>query len=248
MNNLDINILQRNISSKIVKITTFDEIDSTNEQCKRDILGNRININIANKQTQGRGRRGKSWSSPDSGNIYMSLSKVNLTKQDFPLSLSVGLICQSAIQSFLTEEKIKLKWPNDILINNKKIGGILVEQEFFGSNVLSIIGIGINLNIAKKEDWWGDLSEFSSLIKREELINKIILKVLDFFENGIDNSVSQWEDICMHMNKEINIIQANKVIDKGIFKGINEDGSMNISNKNGKKTYLFGEVSIKGIY
>ena len=132
----------------------YDEIDSTNDEAKRIEGIEDFLIFIAEKQTKGRGRHGKKWSSPNSGNIYMTISTNQNTSQISPVSLISGLICKKAIDKFIKSSSIMLKWPNDILLNDKKIGGILVETETNKENIKTIIGIGINLNISKKESWW----------------------------------------------------------------------------------------------
>jgi BirA family biotin operon repressor/biotin-[acetyl-CoA-carboxylase] ligase len=199
-----------------------------------------FHVIISNEQTHGKGRVGKVWSSPDSGNIYMSIACKGLL-QKAPLSLIVGIICQRSIRQLVGLDVIGLKWPNDIIYSKKKIGGILVEKEIMGQDVLNIIGIGLNLNLPNKESWWGDLSSFNLESKRIELIN--------FIDNGIDQWVEEWEGLCMHMNSEINIKQNNKIIDSGVFTGINEDGSVKVTSIDGNiKKYEFGEISIDGVY
>jgi BirA family biotin operon repressor/biotin-[acetyl-CoA-carboxylase] ligase len=169
--------------------------------------------------------------------------------QKAPLSLIVGIICQRSIRQFVGSDVIGLKWPNDIIYSKKKIGGILVEKEIMGQDVLNIIGIGLNLNLPNKESWWGDLSSFDLASKRNELINNIIIEFINFIDNGIDQWVEEWEDLCIHMNSEINIKQNNKIIDSGVFTGINKDGSVKITSKDGNiKKYEFGEISIDGVY
>ena len=247
MNHLDINKIHKNISKDAVRIATFKEIDSTNDQCKRDQHDQKINVNIAHTQTNGRGRRGKSWTSKDYENIYMSISGLNIHKEKFPISLATGIICQKAIKSLANNIEVGLKWPNDIVLKNKKIGGILVEKEILGSNVITIVGIGINMRLSKKEDWWGDLSEFKEL-GRNDLINRILIRFLDYLDKGFINPVKEWENVCMHMNKEILISQNNEIVDKGLFKGIDIDGSLILENNDQTYKYQFGEVSIKGAY
>jgi BirA family biotin operon repressor/biotin-[acetyl-CoA-carboxylase] ligase len=118
-----------------------------------------------------------------------------------------------------------------------------------GKDVLNIIGIGLNLNLPNKESWWGDLSSYNLELRRNELINKIIIKLINFIDNDIDQWIKEWENLCIHMNSEINIKQNNEVIDSGIFTGINEDGSVKIISNDGNiKKYEFGEISIDGVY
>ena len=248
MNTLNKFKILKNIPADRLKLSLFDSIDSTNAECKRMVLEKDIHVIISNKQTDGKGRVGKTWSSPDSGNIYMSIACKGLI-QKAPLSLIVGIICQRSIEKVIGSDLIGLKWPNDIIYSKKKIGGILIEKEFMGQDILNIIGIGLNLNLPNKESWWGDLSSFNLELKRNELINIIIIELINFIDNDIHQWVDEWEGLCIHMNSEINIKQNNKIIDSGIFTGINQDGSVKITSKDGNiKKYEFGEISIDGVY
>ena len=248
MNTLNKFKILKNIPADRLKLSLFDSIDSTNAECKRMVLEKDIHVIISNKQTDGKGRVGKTWSSPDSGNIYMSIACKGLI-QKAPLSLIVGIICQRSIEKIIGSDLIGLKWPNDIIYSKKKIGGILIEKEFMGQDILNIIGIGLNLNLPNKESWWGDLSSFNLELKRNELINIIIIELINFIDNDIHQWVDEWEGLCIHMNSEINIKQNNKIIDSGIFTGINQDGSVKITSKDGNiKKYEFGEISIDGVY
>ncbi|MDA7701801.1 biotin--[acetyl-CoA-carboxylase] ligase [Gammaproteobacteria bacterium] len=248
MNTLNKFKILKNIPADRLKLSLFDSIDSTNAECKRMVLEKDIHVIISNKQTDGKGRVGKTWSSPDSGNIYMSIACKGLI-QKAPLSLIVGIICQRSIEKVIGSDLIGLKWPNDIIYSKKKIGGILIEKEIMGQDILNIIGIGLNLNLPNKESWWGDLSSFNLELKRNELINIIIIELINFIDNDIHQWVDEWEGLCIHMNSEINIKQNNKIIDSGIFTGINQDGSVKITSKDGNiKKYEFGEISIDGVY
>ena len=248
MNTLNKFKILKNIPADRLKLSLFDSIDSTNAECKRMVLEKDIHVIISNKQTDGKGRVGKTWSSPDSGNIYMSIACKGLL-QKAPLSLIVGIICQRSIEKIIGSDLIGLKWPNDIIYSKKKIGGILIEKEIMGQDILNIIGIGLNLNLPNKESWWGDLSSFNLELKRNELINIIIIELINFIDNDIHQWVDEWEGLCIHMNSEINIKQNNKIIDSGIFTGIYQDGSVKITSKDGNiKKYEFGEISIDGVY
>jgi len=246
LSKLDLSIIKKNIPLDEVDIEIFDEIDSTNEECKRSISNKILSVKIANKQTKGRGRRGKNWSSPNTGNIYMSIAIKNF-ETDFPLSLSAGVISYEAIRSISKNDQLGLKWPNDIIFNSKKVGGILVEQEILGKDILSITGIGININLPHREAWWGDLSELDAELKREEIINQIILGFINFKNDNIDMK-KKWESSCMHLQKKIKIIQDGNIIDEGTFIGINKDGSLLLQGIDDLKTYHFGEISILGVY
>ena len=247
MKELNKDKILENLPLDRLNIDIFDEIDSTNDEAKRINLEKDFHIIIAEKQNAGRGRLGKKWSSPNSGNIYMTICTEN-DLSFMPLSLILGLICKEAIEEISQKSEIKLKWPNDILYKNKKIGGILVEKEIKNNDVKSIIGIGINLNIKKEELWWGDLSEYKLESKRNSLINIIISKLLNFKDSYDESWINEWKNACAHLNKEVEIYEGKKFIEKTIFKDIDLKGNAILENKNGIEKIGSGQISIKGIY
>ena len=223
----------------------FNEIDSTNDEAKRINLNKDFHIIIAEKQYKGRGRLGKKWSSPDLGNIYMTVC----TEKDFsymPLSLVIGVICKKGIEKLINNNDIELKWPNDILYNNKKVGGVLVEKEVIKESTRTIIGIGINLNIKKEESWWGDLSKYKLETKRNRLINLIISEIIKLEHNY--DWINEWRSGCIHLNREVEIYKDEEFVKKVIFKDIDENGNGILQSKNGHEKISSGQISIKGIY
>ena len=248
MNELNKDIILKDLPSKRLNLHIYDEIDSTNDEAKRIEGIKDFHIFITEKQTKGRGRHGKKWSSPNTGNIYMTISTSQNTSQMKPISLISGLICKKAIDKLIRKPSIMLKWPNDILFNDKKIGGILVETEINKENIKTIIGIGINLNINKEESWWGDLSRFALESKRNELINLILTEFLNIFDNSYDNWLDDWKKSCMHINKEIEIFDGEHLKKKAIFKDIDAQGNAIIETKEGEEVIATGQISIKGVY
>ena len=248
MNELNKDIILKDLPSKRLNLHIYDEIDSTNDEAKRIEGIKDFHIFISEKQTKGRGRHGKKWSSPNTGNIYMTISTNQNTSQISPISLISALICKKAIDKLIRKSSIMLKWPNDILFNDKKIGGILVETEINKENIKTIIGIGINLNINKEESWWGDLSKFALESKRNELINLILAEFLNIFDNSYDNWVDDWKKSCMHINKEIEIFDGEHLQKKAIFKDIDAQGNAVIESNEGEEVIATGQISIKGVY
>ena len=248
MNELNKDIILKDLPSKRLNLHIYDEIDSTNDEAKRIEGIKDFHIFITEKQTKGRGRHGKKWSSPNTGNIYMTISTSQNTSQINPISLISGLICKKAIDKLIRKPSIMLKWPNDILFNDKKIGGILVETEINKENIKTIIGIGINLNINKEESWWGDLSRFALESKRNELINLILTEFLNIFDNSYENWLHDWKKSCMHINKEIEIFDGEHLQKKAIFKDIDAQGNAIIETKEGEEVIATGQISIKGVY
>ena len=237
----------KNLPLDKLKLDIYKEIDSTNEEAKRIKITHDFHVIISEKQTKGKGRLGKKWSSPNSGNIYMTICTENDLSIS-PISLVTALICKKAINKIAKQELIMLKWPNDILLNNKKVGGILVETEIYEEKTRTIIGIGINMSIKKEESWWGDLSKFNIETKRNELINKILSDFIKISDNLNFNWIDEWRDSCIHMNKEIKIQDSDSLEKKAIFKDIDTRGNAIIETKEGQKVIRSGEISIKGVY
>ncbi len=226
----------------------LNTVDSTNTFAKEKLLNKDYLIVISEQQTAGRGRQGKEWYSPDTGNIYMTIKFVD--KNPAPLSLIIGLLISEAMDS-VSGQKINagLKWPNDLLIKKKKICGILIESEINADEVEFIVGIGINYSLPKKESWWGEISELADILPREKLINSILRGIINYSENGYENWKTEWEKRCMHMDAELKAVSNNqRDIEIGIFKGISEEGKMLLQTKSELKLISSGECSIKGVY
>lgn len=226
----------------------LDTVDSTNTFAKEKLLNKDYLVVISEQQTAGRGRQGKEWYSPNAGNIYMTIKFRD--KNPAPLSLIIGLLISEAMDSVSGQKIIaELKWPNDLLINKKKICGILIESEMSADEVEFIVGIGINYSLPKKESWWGEIGELADILPREKLMNSILQNIIDYKENGYKNWKDAWEKRCMHIGIELKALSNNqKDTDIGIFIGINEEGKMLLQTERGLKIISSGECSIKGIY
>ena len=226
----------------------LDTVDSTNTFAKEKLLNKDYLVVISEQQTAGRGRQGKEWYSPNAGNIYMTIKFRD--KNPAPLSLIIGLLISEAMDS-VSGQKInaELKWPNDLLINKKKICGILIESEMSADEVEFIVGIGINYSLPKKESWWGEIGDIADILPREKLMNSILQNIINYKENGYKNWKDAWEKRCMHIGIELKALSNNqKDTDIGIFIGINEEGKMLLQTERGLKIISSGECSIKGIY
>ena len=187
---------------------------------------------IANKQTKGRGRRGNKWISP-SGNIYCSIALNNTIpiNEYFLFSILTLISIQNTLESLGVRE-ILFKWPNDIFFENKKFGGIILEPYSLNKdNKYVIIGLGINFLSSPLTCMY----QTTYLRKFLQIKNKSIFFDL-FFNNFFfnwnnytkekNNIVSKFKNSLMYLNQKIEIQtnSTNKIV--GIFKGINNDGSL----------------------
>ena len=247
MNKLSFEKIYENVPKNRVNIDIFEKIDSTNDEAKRITNNNEFNIIIAEEQSKGRGRKGNKWFSPNSGNIYMTLFTENQLSED-PASLITGVVCRNSIRNINERINISLKWPNDILYKNKKVGGILVEKEHYEKKIKTIIGIGINLSLKNKESSWGDLSEFNLQEQRNELVAEIINNLVRAYDKKNNNWKKEWLNGCMHINKEIQIYDNKNIKKDAIFRDIDDLGNAIIETDNGLEVFRSGHIKIKGIY
>ena len=159
-----------------------------------------------------------------------------------------GIICTKVLSNISQTEEIGLKWPNDLVFNNKKIGGILVEKDIYANEEKTIIGIGINFNINGEENWWGDISELNIDDQRNVIIAKITSEIIKAYDKDHFDWVNQWENLCIHLNKEVKINNHDSTTEDGVFIGIEDDGSALIKTESGMKSFKSSEISIKGVY
>jgi BirA family biotin operon repressor/biotin-[acetyl-CoA-carboxylase] ligase len=233
-------------------ITFLDSVDSTNNYTAKLILEKKIEngqVIMADYQGQGRGQRGSSWHSERGKNVLVSvyLELDNLSVQNQSL-----LSKYAAVSIFESLKKIglhpKIKWPNDILINDKKICGILIENQFLGQKIKSsIIGFGLNVN---QEIF--DLDKITSL-KKELSVDQermsILGIVINYFNQNLElllTNSNYIEDIFLKNLYKINQ-QADFFNDKlghfqGIITGIDSDGKIQITTDMGLFSFDIKEL------
>ncbi len=206
---------------------------------------------IAEKQERGRGRKSRTWDSPFLRGLWFSL----ILRPDLP-SAKAGLIpylagvsVSEAVESMLNIQP-DMKWPNDLLINNKKFCGILSEVDFNNGKVnFIVLGIGINVNQLASE-WPKDIVKTATslrlatekIIDRAELLAEILLKLEENYEHakidGFEGILRKWKKRCSKVRKEIVIQQENQRF-QGKFVNIDEDGCLLLKYENGEIKKIF---------
>lgn len=176
-----------------MKIIKLNAIDSTNRFLKelaQEATAENYTIVVANQQTDGKGQRGASWISESDKGLTFSLLYNNLQESAinlFELNCIVAFSIVEALQS-ISLIKFQIKWPNDILAENKKIGGVLIENSFKNQQeVVSVIGIGINVNQLHFEN----LPQASSLALLERKIfdkEEIMIKIAKQLKFNLENA------------------------------------------------------------
>ncbi len=163
--------LQGKLNSEITNLVVLNDVDSTNTFIKSLQSKKILDLVVAEKQSAGRGRRGNAWDSPKIGNIYMSL-RFAVSDKIPALSLVTGLIVKKAIQEVSKDINVLLKWPNDLILNQRKAGGILVEIDQDNQINNFIVGIGINIESDVANNSWIGLKEIDNESKLRVLLKK----------------------------------------------------------------------------
>ena len=244
--------LSNEFRSKVV-LEVFDTISSTNDYLLRKEKNKNkdIKICIAEEQTKGRGRRGKSWISPKFKNIYFSLNSY-LKKEDLSgLSIAVAL----SVSKVLTKINVMslIKWPNDLLVGNKKICGILIETAKVGELTKVVIGIGINVNMEYSElidqEWTSIKLEKKQSVDRNsiitEMINQLCITLNKFEQEEFDYFLEKFTSLDLLKDKEFTL--KDKPNETFIGKGIDNKGLLIAQNLKDQRIVKFssGEVSLK---
>ena len=241
------------------ELIVFDSIDSTNTYGKNnaDHLMDGIII-LSEEQLAGRGRRGKDWSSPKGTGIWMSM----VLKPDIPPTEGVkttqraaAAVCK-AIRD-LTGLNALIKWPNDIVVNGRKVCGILTEMAGQLNKIdYIVVGIGINVNNTEFPEGISAVAtslqiEYGKKIDRKELIVRIIKNFEALYHSYIENLnltqvVAIVRDYSAVIGKEIKVIHgaSERIV---TVHDIDEEGFLIVESGDGKREVIFsGEVSIRG--
>ena len=249
--------LSNSILDDIDSIYIKDSTESTNDNAKNHLKAQKalFSVHLAERQTAGRGRNKRKWVSPHGKNIYLSLgwkSKL-LHSQLEGLSLAVATCLILSLKKF-SSQNIQIKWPNDLLIDKKKISGILIETSDSQEGLDVVIGIGINVHMNDSEGVeidqdWGNLEENPlNRLDRNEIISAIISELYDLFkeypQSGFKKYHQAFETSNLLKDKHCKV-EMEKQTYEGRVLGVNEMGELLVE-KNGEIHHLrYGEVSIR---
>jgi len=235
------------------KVIYFQEIDSTNEYAKKIALHeDEGTIIIADTQKRGHGRKFRTWASPKGG-LWMSvILKPKTTPEHIVKIVFLGAIAVvETLEQFGAEARIK--WPNDVLVNEKKICGILAEGSFSEREVYYItLGIGLNVNNPIPEELLSTSTSISKVLGIQipiEEIFKILVERLEYwyeeFLRGNDEEILQkWREKAI-LNREVRVIREEGEI-QGKALDIDELGALILELKDGRKEkILYGDVSLR---
>lgn len=244
------------------EVLYFDTIDSTNTKA-RELAEKGYpsgTLVVADKQESGKGRRGRSWVSPSGTGIFMTLMiKPDINPNNASmLTLVAALAVAKAITSVTGEEAL-IKWPNDIVVNSKKVCGILTEMnaQFDYINHI-VVGIGINVH---NESFPEEISQMASSLMIEAGGKRfhraqIIAETMSYFEQYYDTFlktqdlsalVREYDELLVNRNKSVRVLDPKEPFD-GKAMGITPKGELIVDTWESRKLVSSGEVSVRGIY
>ncbi len=242
--------IDRKFRSRIEPIIYKIVTTSTNEEVKKQKNAtDKGAICFAEMQTTGRGRRGAEWISPFTSNLYLSirLPVIRVDKIGL-LPLGVGVAVKQALKQ-CGVTNVGLKWPNDIYLGDKKLGGIIIELT---RNEVSrvTIGIGINVNLrpqdaAKIDQPWCSLISNGYNIERNRLLPLIInqtMNIVEQFEmNNEQHFINEWKESDYLYGKMI-FVETERGRESGLAKGIGNEGALIINNNGFDKEITSGHI------
>ena len=229
--------------------------DSTNRQLMDGDAAQDPQALLAEHQSAGRGRRGRSWHSPIGANLYLSLA---WTFTQWPphlsaLSLAAGVATAQALRSCgLTE--LKLKWPNDLVVEQRKLGGLLIEQRGeTGGSCRVVIGLGLNVHMASAPDIeqpWVSLHDLmgAKTPSRNLLAARVMERwaaMLDCFAlEGFAPFAEAWRMLDLTAQKAVTVHHGDASYD-GIAQGVDETGALQVDVGSERRKLLSGDVSVR---
>ncbi|MGF6199116.1 bifunctional biotin--[acetyl-CoA-carboxylase] ligase/biotin operon repressor BirA [Pseudomonas laurylsulfatiphila] len=237
-------------------VQVYHSIDSTNAEALRAIERGQAApfLVLSERQTAGRGRRGRKWVSPFAENVYYSLVlRIDGGMRQLEgLSLVVGLAVLQTLRE-LGIAAAGLKWPNDVLVGQKKIAGILLELVGDPADVCHVVlGVGINVNMQSADEvdqqWTSMRLESGKLFDRNQLVamlGEMLQRYLDRHQTGGFLAIqSEWEQNHLWQGRSVSLIAGVNQIDGEVL-GIDGQGALRLKVDGVEKVFSGGELSLR---
>ncbi len=236
----------------------FDSIGSTNNEALAWATGGArdLSLVIADEQTAGRGRLDRKWFTPKGSALAVSIILRPAAGEKPHLTRIVGLAALAVADALRTRSLVsQIKWPNDVLLNGRKVAGILVESVWSGEEVDGLV-IGIGMNVLKGSVPSAELLHFPAtsleeslgpLVEREPLLHDILAGLIALRPHlGSDSFISSWEKALAFRGEQVQAEQGEGSLAAGKLLGLESDGSLRLMDEDGKSiTVRFGDVSLR---
>ena len=227
-------------------------IDSTNQYLLNNIEKLQTGDScVAEFQSKARGRRGRQWFAPFGSNLYFSMywRLDQGIAAAMGLSLVVGIVMADTLRE-ISNQDIKVKWPNDLYLDDQKLAGILVELAGkTGDCAHVVIGVGVNLmmtnpdpNIVNQK--WANLGKVDRNLLVAKVAKNLKTKLRDFEQHGLTPFLNDWQRLDNFVNRPVKLLIGDNVI-RGVAKGINEQGALLLEQNGETKAFIGGEISLR---
>ncbi|MCO6552565.1 MAG: bifunctional biotin--[acetyl-CoA-carboxylase] ligase/biotin operon repressor BirA [Gilliamella sp.] len=206
---------------------------------------------VAEFQSKARGRRGRKWFSPFGTNLYFSMywRLEQGVAAAMGLSLVVGIVIADTLRA-LSGQDIKVKWPNDLYLNDQKLAGILVELAGkTGDCAHVVIGVGVNLTMTNPDtnivnQKWANLGNVDRNLLVAQVAKTLKSQLIEFEKHGLVPFINDWNRLDNFVNRPVKLLIGDNII-RGIAKGINDQGAL-LLEQNGKiEAHIGGEISLR---
>lgn len=206
---------------------------------------------VAEFQSKARGRRGRKWFSPFGTNLYFSMywRLEQGVAAAMGLSLVVGIVIADTLRT-LSGQDIKVKWPNDLYLNDQKLAGILVELAGkTGDCAHVVIGVGVNLTMTNPDtnivnQKWANLGNVDRNLLVAQVAKTLKSQLIEFEKHGLVPFINDWNRLDNFVNRPVKLLIGDNII-RGIAKGINDQGAL-LLEQNGKiEAHIGGEISLR---
>ena len=253
---LDADLIQAYLRKESPSITVFDVVTSTNTVLK-DRMANSTSpqVVLASEQTQGRGRRGRSWLSPKNAGIYLSYG--HLSRKPASALAPLGLVLATSVASALPAP-VHIKWPNDLVIQAQgrwaKVSGCLVEVTLgLPAPHLTILGVGLNLSLGDgqcdasvPDQAWANVPHVTDVNRlAATLINQLHEDLVLFEAHGFDAFQARWEALHMLKSQAVTVTGDPQQRFDGVAGDVNAMGQLSVATDQGIHWVSAADVSIR---
>ena len=209
---------------------------------------------VVHFQTKGRGRQGRSWVNRQGECLMFSLGWA-FDKPQYELgslALVVALACRRALADIGLD--VNIKWPNDLVVANDKLAGVLIETTRVENKTVAVIGIGINFVLPKEvENATSVQALFQTASKQgvsvEALLNAVLAQLdallSEYAQNGFASCVGEYDAANRDTGRPVLLLQEGRVVHEGVVKGVDAQGALRLLTDNGEKTIVSGEISLR---
>ena len=245
-----------------IQLKQFDVLQSTNVTAVAFAKEGAVEgtVIVAERQEGGRGRMHRVWSSPKGGLWFTIILRPQIDPQFVAqVTLLAGVAVVRALRKLYATEEIMIKWPNDLLLNGKKVCGILSEMQLNenGSIDYAIVGIGVNVDLnpqAFPEDLRNTAASLNASFGKNYTCTAVLDNILqefaslyrDWLKEGAQVILEPWKKLNCTLNRRVFVKDNDEVIFSGEVVAINEAGAIIVRNEEGEsQSFDFGEISIR---